>query len=223
MAEDKKKEESSPLINKNEVIFLLAGLFVLALIVNQIIDYFYYSGWGTTQNFWNYFLHSYFYPFWGKWKIFAAVVSAASLVWAVYSRLKLKKIEEEEEKIYGHLEHDTFLEELKDDKSNQNEKWLKVMEWAYSENPADWRLAIMEADVMLEDVLRKSGYPGDTIGEMLKSAGGADQFLSLDAAWEAHKVRNNIAHGGSDYQLSERETRRAIGLFEQVFREFGVI
>ncbi len=224
MAEDKKKVESKPLVTQNEIIFVLFGLFILAIIINNLTDYIYWSGWGDFPNMWNYFLHSYFWPLWQKWKIFAAIITGASMVWLGYSTWALKKVEEEEEKIYGHVNPDTFLEEeVEAKKSPENERWLKVMEQAFSDNPSEWRMAIIEADVILEDVLRKNGYHGDSLGEMLKSAGGADQFLSLDAAWEAHKIRNRIAHGGSDFQLTDRETRRAVTLFEQVFREFGVI
>lgn len=224
MADDKKKPEAKPLVTQNEIIFGLFGLFILALIINNLTDYIYWSGWGDFPNIWNYFLHSYFYPFWEKWKIFAAIITGASIVWLGYSTYALKKVEEEEEKIYGHVQSDMFLaEDEVEEKSPQNERWVKLVEQSYSDNPSDWRTAIIEADVMLEDVLRKNNYHGDTLGEMLKSAGGADQFLSLDAAWEAHKIRNRIAHSGSDYQLTEREVRRAITLFEQVFREFGVI
>lgn len=223
MAEEKKKE-SKPLVTQNEIIFVLIGLFILALIINNLTDYIYWSGWGDFPNVWNYFYHSYLYPFWEKWKIFAAIITGASIVWLGYSTWALKKVEEEEEKIYGHVETNMFLEEeVKEEKSPDNERWQKIVDQSYTNNPSDWAVAIMEADKMLEDVLRKNNYPGDTIGEMLKSAGGADQFLTLDAAWEAHKIRNKVAHGGNDFQLTDRETRRAITLFEQVFREFGVI
>jgi hypothetical protein len=60
------------------------------------------------------------------------------------------------------------------------------------------------------------------VAEKLKSVDSSD-MLTLDAAWEAHKVRNRIAHSGSDFELNEREAKRVIMLFESVFREFGMI
>jgi hypothetical protein len=48
-------------------------------------------------------------------------------------------------------------------------------------------------------------------------------FNSIDMAWEAHKIRNSIAHEGSDFLLNQREAKRVIGLYEIVFREFRYI
>jgi len=76
--------------------------------------------------------------------------------------------------------------------------------------------------VMLEELLRTIGYNGESVGEMLKSV-DKNEFLTIEDAWEAHKVRNAIAHSGGDFQLNERETKRVIALFEKVFKEFQVI
>lgn len=104
----------------------------------------------------------------------------------------------------------------------ENRKWDKVLEHVSSMNPSDWRLSILEADILLEEVLKRAGYQGESIGDRLKAADRAT-FKSLDSAWEAHKIRNSIAHQGSDFNLSQREAKRVIGLFEEVFKEFDFI
>lgn len=91
-----------------------------------------------------------------------------------------------------------------------------------SENPAEWRLAIIEADTLLEEIVKKMGYEGTTLGEMLKNIEPSD-FTTLNEAWGAHKVRNQIAHQGSSFTLTKREAKRVIGLYEKVFREFDII
>lgn len=103
-----------------------------------------------------------------------------------------------------------------------NEKWEQVLKLIESETPSDWKLAILEADIMLEEVLDKMGYDGETIGEKLKSVEPSD-FETLDSAWEAHKIRNSVAHEGSDFLLNQREAKRTIGLYKQVFEEFYYI
>jgi hypothetical protein len=91
-----------------------------------------------------------------------------------------------------------------------------------SENPSDWKIAILEADIMLEDLVRiKMGYTGETLGECLKQIEASD-FTTLQEAWEAHNFRNRIAHE-SDSGISRRDVNRIIGLFEKVFREFSYI
>ncbi len=102
------------------------------------------------------------------------------------------------------------------------ERWKKVLEHSASENPSDWRVAIIEADIMLDDLLGVLKLPGSTIGDKLKAVEPSD-FLTLDQAWEAHKARNMIAHQGSDFLLNQREVRRIISLYEAVFKEFKMI
>ncbi|MDO8424250.1 MAG: hypothetical protein Q7S54_01400 [bacterium] len=226
MADDKKKPAPAApsRTTLEEIIFFLAGLLLLAVILNQIISYLGSFTWYSSEAGWTEILREYFRPFWSVWKVIAVALSAACVVWTIYSLRKLGDINKEEAKIYGSQPEESLLEQLTEEKvvEKKNEKWLRVTEHANSENLSDWKLAIIEADVMLEELLRTLGYHGDSVGEMLKSAEGGD-FIYLDAAWEAHKVRNRIAHQGGDFQLNERETRRAIALFETVFREARII
>lgn len=106
--------------------------------------------------------------------------------------------------------------------SEVNPKWLKVIEHIKSDNSADWKLAILEADIMLDAMLEKMGYPGQTISEKLKLVEKSD-FDTLDYAWEAHKIRNSIAHEGSDFVVTKEEAERVITMFETVFKEFKYI
>jgi hypothetical protein len=101
-------------------------------------------------------------------------------------------------------------------------RWEHVLELLSSQNPGDWRLAVLEADIILDEIVTKMGYQGQNLGDKLKNIEKSD-FLSLDDAWEAHKIRNIIAHRGSDYVLTLREARRVIELFARVFQEFGYI
>lgn len=101
-------------------------------------------------------------------------------------------------------------------------RWNRIVEQAYSDDEQKWRLAILEADIMLNELLDLKGYSGDTMADKMKQIDRAD-FNAIDDAWEAHKVRNAIAHKGSAHQLNDRETRRIIGLYEKVFREFKII
>ena len=103
-----------------------------------------------------------------------------------------------------------------------NEKWQRVLVHINSANPSDWKLAILECDIMLGEILEKMGYMQESIGEKLKSIEPSD-FTNIENAWEAHKIRNSIAHEGSEFLINEREAKRVIGLYETVFREFEYI
>lgn len=98
----------------------------------------------------------------------------------------------------------------------------EVERLASSAHESDWRRAILEADIMLGEALEAQGYRGNTVGERLKDANPL-QMTTLQSAWAAHKVRNEIAHGGEGYHLSERDVRGAIDNFKRVFEELGFI
>ena len=103
-----------------------------------------------------------------------------------------------------------------------NPRWKHVESLMESERQADWREAIMESDIMLDDMLTRQGYKAEGVGEKLKLIEPSD-FDSLQDAWEAHKVRNQIAHQGSAFDFSETLARRTIARYEKVFREFEMI
>ena len=99
--------------------------------------------------------------------------------------------------------------------------WKEIIDRLDSFNEADWRFAIIKADTMLEEIIDRMGYHGETLGEKLKMIEESD-FTTLSQAWEAHKVRNKIAHEG-DFVLSKREARRVVELYRQVFEDFHLI
>ena len=103
-----------------------------------------------------------------------------------------------------------------------NPRWLHIETLASSGVASDWRTAIIEADILLDDLLTQQGYEGAGVGEKLKNA-ESSEFSTLQDAWEAHKVRNQIAHEGSAFDLSETLARRTIARYESVFREFKLI
>jgi len=103
-----------------------------------------------------------------------------------------------------------------------NPQWEQIEDWSKSENENDWRRAIIEADVMLDDMLTDMGYLGPDLGSKLKQVEAAD-FPTLNMAWEAHKMRNKIAHASGDYTLTRREMKRVLDLYEEVFKGFSLI
>lgn len=101
-------------------------------------------------------------------------------------------------------------------------KWALVQKHVNSDNPAEWRLAILEADILLDVLVRDLRLSGENLGERLKAA-DRKRFITIDQAWEAHKIRNAIAHEGSGFTLGQREAKRVISLYQLVFQEFNYI
>lgn len=103
----------------------------------------------------------------------------------------------------------------------KSERLTDILTHIESPHPNDWKLAIIEADVILDDVLKQHGYIGNSLGERLKSI-SPQQLNSLNDAWEAHKVRNRIAHEGADFVLTKRVAEETVNRYRRVFSEFGI-
>lgn len=152
---------------------------------------------------------------WAYLTLVSIVISLVLIALTVYAANKGREVRRLEEARF-HTEGALFEVERK------NARWEQILAHVNSDNPNDWRLAIIEADIILDELVKNMGYHGETLGERMKGIEQSD-FTSIEAAWEAHKIRNRIAHSGSDFILTQRETRRVISLFEQVFKEFEYI
>ena len=143
----------------------------------------------------------------------ASLAGLAVIIWALMRLFDLRKREDE---FYGAL--------LVAPESEQavSPRWQRIAALAAGENPSEWREAIIEADIMLDDVLSRQGYTGAGVGEKLMQVERAD-FASLDDAWEAHKVRNQVGHEGSAFGISQTLASRTIARYQAVFREFEAI
>lgn len=157
---------------------------------------------------------------WDVYSIIAIFVSLLFFIGFVYAKIRLGQLAEEELEALHSAEHKWAHQHAHHE--SKNTRWEVIQAHASERNPESWRVAIIEADILLDETLRNAGYVGQTLGEMLKSA-NPSSFTTIQDAWEAHKVRNEIAHVGSDFVLTERVTKETLVRFERVFREFGVI
>ncbi|HET8581485.1 MAG TPA: hypothetical protein VFL98_03395 [Candidatus Paceibacterota bacterium] len=163
------------------------------------------------------------------WSIFAPLSIFISLLiatWVVYALIRLSQVKRAEKQALAAVrERPTphiAAQPVEAGPSDAQKRWARIETQIASDNENEWRLAILEADIMLDEALERAGYTGDTIGDKLKSAQRGD-FKTLDLAWDAHKVRNHIAHRGTAHDLNQREAKRVIGEYEQVFHEFNFI
>lgn len=148
--------------------------------------------------------------------IIGYVLAVLALISIIYSTVRLFELREREEKFYSTLIQQPGMER------EAHPRWEHIQALSESGNPNDWRTAIMEADILLDETLTLKGYSGAGVGEKLKSV-GAKKFATLDDAWEAHKVRNQVAHEGSTFNIPESLAKRTISRYESVFREFNII
>ncbi|OQA52064.1 MAG: hypothetical protein BWY43_00671 [candidate division WS2 bacterium ADurb.Bin280] len=82
------------------------------------------------------------------------------------------------------------------------------------------KLAIIEADKLVDTVLKKAGSKGESLGERLR---GVQKLVSRDVysnMWEAHKVRNQIVHD-HDFDIRSVDHNLVIYRMKKFLIELG--
>ncbi len=125
---------------------------------------------------------------------------------------------------YGEIDHEIHkaLQKQNERERVANPRWHYIQTLIESPNESDWRVAIIEADSMMEEMLKEKGLSGNSVSELLESAKESG-YRSIQDAWDGHLVRNQIAHQGSDFPVSQVEGRRVIKMFQNFFEELRVI
>ncbi|MFH0791748.1 MAG: hypothetical protein V1905_00845 [bacterium] len=99
--------------------------------------------------------------------------------------------------------------------------WLKVTSRLNTNIESEYKLALIEADDILDKALKTQGFQGETVGDRLKEI-TSDIIINVDGIKEAHKVRNNIIHD-PDYHLTYDTTRKSLDAYENTLKGFGLL
>jgi hypothetical protein len=148
-------------------------------------------------------------------------ISLFFFIGIIYCVEQIKRVRKREEDLYD-LKVEPAFETVESGDTAMAHRWENATKHIESPNPNDWKQAIIEADIILDDLLTKMGYRGESIGEKLKRVARGD-MKTLDDAWEAHKVRNQIAHEGSNFNLNHNDAKRVLHMYRKVFEEFYYI
>ena len=95
-------------------------------------------------------------------------------------------------------------------------QWAKVLKRLDTGKEADYKLAVIEADGLLNDILKKMGYEGETMAKILEQL-DANILPNIEQIWKVHKIRNNVVHD-PDYELNLEQARKILGIYEKSFR-----
>jgi hypothetical protein len=86
--------------------------------------------------------------------------------------------------------------------------------------PEGMILAIVDADKLLDEALKKRHFRGKTMGERLVSA--QRMISDNDAVWYAHKLRNRLVHE-PNVRLKKKEAQTALAGFRQGLKDLGAL
>lgn len=111
--------------------------------------------------------------------------------------------------------------ELVSKKNKLRLQWDKIKKRLESPNESEYKVAIIEADNVIDDIIRRMGYKGDNLSERIQNV-PAGQLEHLDEIRAAHEIRNRVIHE-EDFAVSREQARDVIGNYEHFLRHFEVL
>lgn len=173
--------------------------------------------------------------------ILLSLILTAGIVWLIIKisnfrqKLNIQNISQEYKKINGSqinplkntaeketaLIYDNIIKESISTPDQTSEfaksKWEEIMSKINSESEEDWKMSIIKADALLDTILKRKGLPGETTKERLKAI-SQENVLDLNNIWEAHRVRNEIAHN-TGFSLTKKDAVKFLKIYKKALED----
>ncbi len=151
----------------------------------------------------------------GALKIIFLAVSLALIVFIVFILLKSSYL-----KSFFFEDTKEFLQFKTHGASKLVKEWKKINKKLESELESEYKLAVIEADVLLDEVLSRMGHTEETIEEKLKATTSAELY-NIEEVKKARKTRNGIVYD-PDYSLTLDKAKETLKVYEEAFKNLNV-
>lgn len=102
-------------------------------------------------------------------------------------------------------------------------KWQEIQQLMGQGKPSAYKVAIMDADKLVDYVLKaKVGSDGNMAERLKKAQKLFSNYSDYQNLWSAHKTRNLIAHEAT-HELLFPEVKKTISYFEKALRELKAL
>lgn len=106
------------------------------------------------------------------------------------------------------------------EKEHQAQTWAQIEQLMQLGNSSNYAKAILEADKLLDHLLKVKRAPGLTMGDRLKASRNLFSHEGYNAAWQAHKIRNELVHN-SGFEATDFIAKPAIENFKKAIHELS--
>ncbi|MFA6136002.1 MAG: hypothetical protein WC705_01440 [Candidatus Paceibacterota bacterium] len=100
-------------------------------------------------------------------------------------------------------------------------EWSKVLKIFSKGTAESMRLAIIEADSMVDRALKEMGLAGEHFADRLSGL-TEDDVKSIEKVWESHRLRNDLVHT-PHLTLSFDEAKKALRGYRDFLKELGLL
>ena len=99
-------------------------------------------------------------------------------------------------------------------------RWRRIQKRAETGAESEYKLALIEADDYLNEMLEDRGFKGENFEELVNNAGKII-LPNLDEILSAHEVRNSIVYS-PDYKINLDRVRKILTIYETATKNIGV-
>ncbi|OGZ71152.1 MAG: hypothetical protein A2904_00845 [Candidatus Staskawiczbacteria bacterium RIFCSPLOWO2_01_FULL_33_9] len=99
-------------------------------------------------------------------------------------------------------------------------RWKKIQKRAETGIESEYKLALIEADDFLNEILEERGFIGNNFEELVNNAGKA-ALPNLDEIFLAHEIRNSIVYN-PDYKIDLEKAKKILAIYESTIKTIGV-
>ena len=102
-------------------------------------------------------------------------------------------------------------------RNKMGKRWSKITDRLKTNDVSQYKVAIIEADAIADEMLSGLGYRGSNMIEKLEQVGTAHLDDHLEALKSAHQLRNRIVHE-PELEIDERLAKAIVGVYESFLR-----
>ena len=100
-------------------------------------------------------------------------------------------------------------------------RWEEIAGKAATATVENLRLAVIDADALVDATLKSFGYDGENMAERLARV-LPSEVKSVEGVWAAHRLRNDLVHTPG-YELNLEEGKAAVEMYELFLKEVSVL
>lgn len=149
-------------------------------------------------------------------KVASVIISVALLIIIIYLIILIRR---DIEKSFATIVESVEAPNLP--KKKITKQWEGVLQKLEGEDESSYKMAVIEGDKILDELLQRIGYKGADMSARLKQLTPA-QTPNINELWQAHKVRNRIAHE-PNFHLTREMARRAVSAYQHAFEDLELL
>jgi hypothetical protein len=106
-------------------------------------------------------------------------------------------------------------------RNKMKKRWMEIEKRLGSDQSSQYKLAILEADAMVNEVLDQIGYEGNNIIKKLESV-TEKQISNVESIRSAHRVRNEIINN-RNFFIDRKNSLETIKIYKIFLSDFEII